>query len=98
MQFELRLISSPLNIKGNPMASNPQHDKNQAAFRQMKPEIDGKYLPGHFVAIDEGKIVADGADYEALTEALKAIEKDCREILVVQAGMDYPERVEILAL
>lgn len=78
------------------MEANQERDKNQAAFRKMKPEIDGKYPHGHFVAINDGKIIADGSNYEALRNALKTIGQDRRDILVVQAGVEYPERVVIL--
>ncbi len=70
--------------------------RNQAAFKQMKQDLDKRYLPGWFVALDEGEIVADAATFDDLTAALAAIGKDRPDILVVQAGVNYPEEVFIL--
>jgi hypothetical protein len=70
--------------------------KNQAAFKRVKPELANRYPPGWFVAFDDGEIVADAATFDDLTAALAAIGKDRPDILVVQAGVNYPEEVFIL--
>jgi hypothetical protein len=69
--------------------------KNQAAFKRMKQELANRYPPGWFVALDDGEIVADAASFDDLTAALAAIGKDRPDILVVQAGVNYPEEVFI---
>jgi hypothetical protein len=56
-----------------------------------------QYAAGRFVAFDHGQIVADAASFDELTEALAAIGKDRPDVLVVQAGVNYPEKVFILA-
>jgi hypothetical protein len=69
---------------------------NQAAFRQMKRDLDEQFPPGHFVAFDEGRLVADAESFDKLTEALEAIDKDRPDVFVVQTGVDYPQEVFIL--
>jgi hypothetical protein len=69
---------------------------NQAAFRQMKRELDERYPRGHFLAFDEGQLVADAESFDKLTESLEAIHKDRPDIFVVQAGVEYPDEVYIL--
>jgi hypothetical protein len=71
-------------------------NKNQAAYRQMKQELDERYPPGRFVAFDDGEIVADAATFDDLTAALAAIGKDRPDVFVVQAGVNYPDEVYIL--
>jgi len=73
-----------------------QHAENQAAFRRLKPMIDQSYPKDRYVAIDGGRILADAATFDELTAALKSIGKDSPDVLVVQAGVDYPEFAYIL--
>jgi hypothetical protein len=69
---------------------------NQAAFLQMKRELDEQYPHGHFVAFDEGQLIADAESFDMLTEALEAIGRDRPDVFVVQTGIDYPNEVFIL--
>ena len=48
------------------------------------------------MAFDDGEIVADAATFEELNAALVAIAKDRPDVLVVQAGVNYPDKVFIL--
>lgn len=70
--------------------------RNEEAFRQAKQDLSNRYPPGRFVAFDEGRIVADAASFDELTEALAAIGKNRPDVFVVQAGVDYPDEVFIL--
>ena len=70
--------------------------KNQAAYRRLKEELARRFPPGRFVAFDDGEIVADAATFEELNAALVAIGKDRPDVLVVQAGVNYPDKVFIL--
>jgi hypothetical protein len=79
------------------MTAEERHEENQAAYRRLKPTIDRNYPHGWFVAIDEGRVVADAATLDGLTAALQAAGKDSRDVLAVQAGVDYPDFVHILA-
>ncbi len=62
----------------------------------MKQELARRFSPGRFIAFDGGEIVADAATFEELNAALGAIGKDRPDVLVVQAGVDYPDKVFIL--
>jgi hypothetical protein len=73
-----------------------RQQENQAAFRRLKPVIDRSYPPERFVAIEGGQVIADAASLDELTLALKALGQDSADVLVVQAGVDYPEFVHIL--
>jgi hypothetical protein len=72
-------------------------EKNEAAYRRLKPDIDRTYPPGRFVAIHEGEIVGDAPTFRQLDESLLDRGLTSPEILVVQAGVDYPDYVDILA-
>ncbi len=72
-----------------------RRDENQAAFRRLQPAIDRDYPKGRFVAIDGGKIVADGATFEEVDRLLNAMGCTSRDVLLVEAGEEYPEYVTI---
>jgi len=80
------------------MNSNPERQRNEVAYRQLKPTIDQQYPPGRFVAIHEGRIVGDAASFRELDEALTTKGLTSRDILVVQAGIDYPDYADILGV
>jgi hypothetical protein len=64
---------------------------NQAAFRRLAGSINQTYPHGRFVAIADGKIIADAASFGELESALRTLGQDSVDVLVVQAGVDYPE-------
>jgi hypothetical protein len=70
---------------------------NQAAYRQLRSIIQKTYPPGRFLAISGGKIIADAAGFEELHALLQQMGHHSPEVLVVQAGVDYPETVTIFA-
>jgi len=65
-----------------------------AAYRRLKGTIDEKYPRGSFVAIDDG-VIAAAPDFGSLEQSLLASGRDPREVLVVEAGVEYPEYVTI---
>ena len=71
-------------------------ERNRAAFQEAKHALSKQHLPGHFVAFDDGKYVAHAASFDELTKTLAAIGKDRRDVLVVQAGTNYPDEVFVL--
>jgi hypothetical protein len=75
---------------------NSNQEKNRLAFQEAKHELSQRYSPGRFIAFDDGKVVADAASFDELTETLAAIGKDRPDVFVVQAGAEYPEEVFIL--
>ena len=76
------------------MSSN--YEKNAAAFEAAKHELNDRYPAGHFIAFDDGQIVADAPSFDELTAALAAIRKDRPDVFVVQSGVEYPDEVFIL--
>jgi hypothetical protein len=65
------------------------------SYRQTKQAIDASYPPGWFVALIDHQIVAAAADFHELQGKLRAEGQDPRNVLVVEAGVDYPEYVTI---
>ncbi len=70
---------------------------NQAAFRQLRNFIQKTYPSGRFLAISGGKIIADASCFTELNALLHQQGNHSPEVLVVQAGEDYPETVTIFA-
>jgi hypothetical protein len=76
---------------------NPERAANHAAYHRLKDAIARTYKPGRFVAISSGQIVADADAFEELRARLAAAGKDPAEVLVVQAGVQYPETAVIFS-
>jgi hypothetical protein len=79
------------------MDPSQERQLNQAAFRQLSIHIQQTYPPGRFLAISGGKIVADAARFDELNAMLHQLGNHSAEVLVVRAGVDYPETVTIFA-
>jgi hypothetical protein len=79
------------------MDPTQERQLNQAAYRQLSSFIQNTYPPGRFLAISGGKIIADAARFEELNSILRQMGNHSPEVLVVQAGVDYPEAVTIFA-
>lgn len=75
---------------------NSNQEKNRAAFQEAKHTLSTRYPPGHFIAFDNGEIVADAGSFDELSAVLAAIGKDRPDVFVVQAGTTYPDEVFIL--
>jgi len=67
----------------------------KTAFKKLKAEIDRIFPVGRFVAIDEGKILADAGSFDELDKLLDARGLTSNKVLVVQAGIHEPEKVFI---
>lgn len=74
-----------------------ERQQNQDAFRQMSSLINRTYPPGRFLAIFGGKVIADGANFAELDVKLRDMGNDSRDVLVVQADVDYPQSLTIFA-
>ncbi len=68
---------------------------NQAAYQRLRTEIETKFPKGRFVAIAAGRIVGDAASFEELETTLRAAGLRQGESLVVEAGAELPEYVNI---
>jgi hypothetical protein len=78
------------------MNPSTEHRCNQDAYRRLKDTIERKYQHAQYVAISEGRIIADSHRFDDLRIRLASLGKDPTQTLVVQAGVDYPENAMIL--
>jgi hypothetical protein len=78
------------------MNPESEHDVNQAAYRRLKDRIRDSYPAGRFVAIAEGQIVCDADSFPHLDGELTSRGLRPGDVLVVQAGVDYPDYANIL--
>jgi hypothetical protein len=69
---------------------------NEQAFRGMKAKLDARFPAGHLIAIDGGVVIADAASVDELRPLVIAAGKNPRDVLVVEAGAEYPEFATIL--
>jgi len=77
------------------MDNKPEEDQDQAAYRRLRESIAQSYPPGRFVAIASGQIAADAATFDELRAKLTALGIKLPHVLIVQAGVEYPESVII---
>jgi hypothetical protein len=75
--------------------TNTEYERNGAAYVCLKETISRTYPHGWFVGIADEQVVGAAADFRALESLLRTQGKDPRRVLVVQAGVDYPEHVTI---
>ena len=66
---------------------------NHLAYVRLQPEIDAKYPIDWFVAVHEGRIVADADSFEALDDVLRQRNLKGQNLLVVQSGQDNSELI-----
>ncbi len=74
-------------------ASHPKSTIEQ--YKAARREIDGRFPTGHFVAVEGGQVVADAPSHRLLVEILCTNGKNPKDMLVVQAGVQYPESAVI---
>ncbi|MCI0638970.1 MAG: hypothetical protein L0Y72_31785 [Gemmataceae bacterium] len=74
-----------------------QDESNQSAYRRLKETINQTYPKGWFVGIAGEQIIGAAESFPELERSLRARGKDPRTVLVVEAGVDVPEFVTILA-
>jgi hypothetical protein len=74
---------------------NTEYERNSAAYSRLKETISQNYPHGWFVGIADEQVAGAAADFRALEVLLRALGRDPRRVLVVQAGVDYPEYVTI---
>lgn len=68
---------------------------NQAALRRLRPAIDAAYSKRRFVAIGEGRILADASTFEELETLLRGMGRRPGQSLVVEVGAELPDQVTI---
>jgi hypothetical protein len=70
-------------------------DALNSVYAEIKPAIDPQYPPGRFVAVDGGKVVADAPTHRELTTQLRSRGLSPKNMLIVQAGVEYPQSAVI---
>jgi hypothetical protein len=78
------------------MTREELHAVNQAAAIKLKPMIDSNYPSKQFVAIAEGKIVADDADFDQLLTKLRKSGIEMMDTLIERAGDQTADYVNIV--
>ena len=78
------------------MLYEAEYAVNQAAYVRLRAEIDGSYPKGRFVALGGGQIIADAATVDELLVTLTRLGWEPLKALVVEAGDETPEYLELL--
>lgn len=69
---------------------------NPDEITAAKQKINGKFPVGRFVAINNGEILADAKSHRELVEKLKTLGHSPKDLLILQAGVDYPDAALII--
>jgi len=69
--------------------------QQNAVYQRLKESIRQTYPHGWFVAIADDRILAAAADFWELKRRVIAEGFDPRNVLVVEAGVSYPDHVDI---
>jgi hypothetical protein len=80
------------------MTPEDENAVSQAAYLRLKDEIDTTYPKGRFVAIYEGRVVADAETFDAIQKKLDDLGIDSPRAMVVQAGDETPDYIEFLGI
>ncbi|HEX5446045.1 MAG TPA: hypothetical protein VFW87_19620 [Pirellulales bacterium] len=80
------------------MDFSAEESLNQAAYRRLRETIAKDYPPGRFVAIAGGKIAADASSFDELDLTLNQSGLESPGVLIIEAGVEYPENATILGL
>jgi hypothetical protein len=78
------------------MTWQQEYELNSATYQRIKESIAKSYPRGWFVGIGDEKIVGAAATFQELERELHAKNIVLRKVLVVEAGVAYPEFVTVL--
>ena len=62
----------------------------------LKKKIDSQFPVGRLVAFQSGEVIADADTHRELVEKHGAMGRSPQNILILQAGIEYPESAIIL--
>ncbi len=74
--------------------SNPTSQSGDS--KTIKEEIARRYPSGQFVAIQSGECIADAVSHRELVSKLSTMGLSPKDMLILQAGVEYPESAIIL--
>lgn len=80
------------------MATDFERAINHAAYKKYRGHIDTTYPKDWFVAINGGKIVADGESFDVVFQALIRLGLNPRDSMMVQSGEPDMDHVMILGV
>ncbi len=66
-------------------------------YTEVLREIAQRFPVGRFVAVESGQVVADAETHRKLVADLQGLGKSPKDMLIVQAGVEYPESAVIFA-
>jgi hypothetical protein len=66
-------------------------------YTELKRQIDLQFPAGRVVAVEAGHAIADAPTHPQLVEKLRALGKSPKDMLIVQAGVEYPASATIFA-
>ena len=78
------------------MSETHESPSRSGEYKDLKKEIDSRFPSGHFVAVESGQVIADAGSHRELVQKLEAVGKSPKDMLIVQAGVEYPESAIIL--
>jgi hypothetical protein len=78
------------------MSDRQDTGQDNATYQRLKATIKQTYPRGWFVGFADGQSVGAAATFAELERMLRSLGKDPSRILVVEAGVDYPDHVTIL--
>ena len=77
------------------MSEQQDYERNNTSYRQLRETIARSYPAGWFVGIADEQVVGAAATFRELEQQLRERGKDPRKVLVVEAGVVYPESLTV---
>lgn len=68
-----------------------------AQYTEVQLELSQRYPAGRFVAVEGGVVVADAENHRQLVNQLQLQGKSPKDLLIFQAGVEYPTSAVIFA-
>jgi len=59
-------------------------------YADAQAEVDRKLPAGRFAAVEGGAIIADAESHRRLVELLRSQGRSAKDVLILQAGAEYP--------
>jgi len=89
------VMISPRSFKPADPELDPRYLENLRTYERLKTHIEESYPKGHFIGINDGRIVADAGSIDDLIVAIEALGHDPKESLAFRAGERYPDYAAI---
>ena len=80
------------------MLFEEEYRVNQTAYERLRRTMESEYPKGRFIGLYGGEIVADAESYAAIDAKLNQLGFEPLKTMVVIAGDDTPEYVDVLGI